>query len=88
MKAKFGDITTSEIEVMLTAASEDGNAVATSILDKQRGCEFDLTPAEAEYLRDNLWGDADRVAEACGDAAGHAFERAGNKLAAMLKTTI
>lgn len=65
---------------MLTASMESGDATAKSILDKCRGYEYDLTPEEAQYLVNRLYGDADRVAEACGEAAGRAFEAAAEKL--------
>jgi hypothetical protein len=87
MKIKFGAVTSSEIEVMLDATSEP---IAKSILVKYHanggnGHEFDLTVSEAVYLRDNLWGDCERVAEACGNAAGRAFEAAGTKLDELIK---
>ena len=93
MKIKFGSVTSSEIDVMLTASMESGEPVAKAILEKRRevgrnrGYEYDLTPAEAEYLMERLYGDADRVAEACGEAAGRAFEAAGEKLDGMLRRT-
>jgi hypothetical protein len=93
MKIKFGSVTSSEIDVMLTASMESGDATAKSILDKcrevgrNRGYEYDLTPEEAKYLAGRLCEDADRVAEACGEAAGRAFETAGEKLAGMLRQT-
>ena len=85
MKIRFGDITSSEIAVMLEASSESGEPLAESILVKKKGNWFDLTNSEAEYLRDNLNGDADRVAQACGDAAGRAFEKAGEKLDQLIQ---
>jgi hypothetical protein len=93
MKIKFGSVTSSEIDVMLTASMESGDATAKAILDKchevgrNRGYEYDLTLEEAKYLVDRLYEDAERVAEACGDAAGRAFESAGSKLAGMLRRT-
>ena len=90
MKIKFGQVTSSEIDVMLTASMESGEPLAKSILAKcrevgrDRGCEYDLTLEEAKYLVECLYGDADRVAESCGEAAGRAFERAGEKLEATV----
>lgn len=78
---------------MLTASMESGDATANSILDKcrevgrNRGYEYDLTPEEAKYLVERLYEDVERVAEACGEAAGRAFEAAGEKLAGMLRQT-
>ena len=90
MKIKFGPVTASEIEVMLDAAQSD--PIAASILAKYYANggvtrrEFVLSTEEAEYLRDNLWGDADRVAQACGDAAaGRAYEKAGDNLDTLIK---
>lgn len=80
MKITFGNVTSSEIEVMLTASAESGDAIAQSIVNHSKGREYELTVLEAIYLRDNLWGDADRVAEGVSEAAGRAFERAGDKL--------
>lgn len=87
MKIRFGAVVCEEIEVMLTASAESGTApLAKSILDKYRGgAEFDLTPEEAVYLRDNLWGDADRVSMGRSEAAGRAFEKAGDKLDQSIK---
>ena len=93
MKIKFGSVTSSEIDVMLTASMESGCTTSKAILDKcrevgrSRGYEYDLTPEEAKYLVERLYEEAERVAEACGDAAGRAFEAAGNKLAGMLRQT-
>lgn len=90
MKVRFGAITSSEIEVMLTASMESGDATAGAILAKSRevgwnrGCEYDLTPEEARYLVQRMYEDADRVGEACGEAAGRAFERGAEKLESLI----
>jgi hypothetical protein len=86
MKIKFGEVTCGEIEVMLDAAQSE--LLAKTILMKHNACgarEFDLTLEEAIYLRNNLWGDAGRVAEACGEAVGRAFIQAGNKLNTLIE---
>lgn len=86
MHLKFGKVTTSELEVMLTASAESGTApLAVSLLAKLSPAGFDATRTEAEYLRDQFLGDSGRVAEACGEAAGRAFENAGMKIAAVLR---
>jgi hypothetical protein len=86
---RFGEVTTSEICVMLEASAESGTApLAESILAKMKSKTFHLDRREAEYLADNLLNDADRVAQACGDAAGRAFERAGERLGARLKELV
>ena len=78
---------------MLTASMESGDQIANSILGKcrevgrNRGYEYDLTTEEAAYLSERLMEDAERVAEACGDPAGRAFEKAGERLAGMLHQT-
>lgn len=76
----FGDITACEINTMLQAASEDGNEIAGAILSKQRNRRFDLTISEAEYLRDSMWNDVDRIAQGVSESAARAFERAAEKL--------
>lgn len=78
---------------MLTASMESGEPIAKGILNKcrevgrNRGYEYELTPEEAKYLVERLYEDSERVAEACGEAAGRAFEAAGEKLAGMLRRT-
>lgn len=68
---KFGEVTANEINTMLTASAESDEAIAQAILDKQNGRTFGpLNKEEAGYLRDNLLGDADRVAQGVGTAAG------------------
>jgi hypothetical protein len=86
IKVRFGPITSSEIDVMLTAAMESGDQTAESILKKcrevgrNRGYEYELTFDEANYLSLRLFEDSERVGMACGEAAGRAFEAAGERL--------
>lgn len=85
----FGPVTGSEINIMLTAAMEGGDTTAGQIMSK---CEevgkrwkFVINRPQAEYLVERLLGDADRVSQACGDAAGRAFEKAGEKLERLIE---
>jgi hypothetical protein len=82
----FGQVTSGEIDTMLTASAESGNQTADAILGQRSSAgEFMLTIEQAVYLAANLHGDADRVAQACGQAAGRAFDRAGDKVDALIK---
>lgn len=88
---KLGAMTSGELDVLLTASMESGSEpLAKPILDSRRslgwrkGDEYTLTLEQAKYVSERLQGDADRVAEACGEAAGRAFEKAGEKLDAMI----
>lgn len=95
IKVKFGEVTCSEAEVMLNASAESGtNPMAESILTRYYelgGCtrrEFELTREQAEYLRDEFSNESDRVAMGAGEAAGRAFEKAGEKLDKILNPTL
>jgi hypothetical protein len=88
----FGEVTASEIEVMLDASASSGDTVAKDILTKyysiggSNSRKFTLTRDEAEYLKLRMFEDAERVAMGVGDAAGRAFEKGASKLERLIKS--
>lgn len=83
--AHFGPITDGEVDVMLGASDESGSCpMATAILAQRTRTSWPMTLEQAEWLAREMVNEAPRVSEACGDSAGAAFERAGNKLLAQV----
>ncbi len=85
IKIRFGEVTASEIDVMLEASAGSNEQIARDILDSRTSSrDFVLTKEQAEYLADQLVNEADRVSQGASEAAGRAFEKAGERLAAMI----
>jgi hypothetical protein len=81
----FGDVTASEIDVMLEASSGSDVQIAKDILDARKTTRrFLLTIEQAKYLGQQLVDEADRVSQGCSESAGRAFEKAGERLLRMI----